>query len=289
MLSLQEKKWVEQVLAQELGEPTSVDAVIPVSGGDTHTAWRVEVEAGVFFLKAYAGPTPSSPFESEVNGLDLLRKHSSFCVPKVIATEPNTLLLEWLDAESGSVGDPDRFSSCLAELHRTTHGYFGLDHSNYIGQLPQLNTTADSWHLFYAAQRLEPQIKQAFDMGLLQGADLRSLEAILSRMEDWFPIEPPALIHGDLWSGNSLSLRTGEVALFDPAVYYGFREMDLAMMHLFGGFHPRVFQLYHEKFPLETGYEERIPLCQLYPLLVHVNLFGSTYVPAVRRVCKSYL
>lgn len=176
----------------------------------------------------------------------------------------------------------------MAQLHRNSSSQFGWKKNNYIGALLQLNSEREQWWEFYAECRLEPLFAKAFDQGYLESGDRRSLEALINRLEELIPKESPALLHGDLWSGNCISNPKGEPLLIDPAVYYGHREMDLAMMKLFGGFGARVFQAYNEEFPLEKDWEERLSIHQLYPLLVHLNLFGSTYLASCRRVWEPF-
>jgi fructosamine-3-kinase len=190
--------------------------------------------------------------------------------------------MEWIQqGKSGPRFDED-FAFKLAAMHRQTDGVFGLDHDNYIGTLPQKNSARNSWAEFYVELRLEPQIRMARDSRLIDAIVVKSFDRVNANMQNLFPTEPPALLHGDLWSGNYMCTDAGEATIFDPAVYYGHREMDLAMSKLFGGFHQSFYHFYHEYFPLENGWEERIFLAQLYPLLVHVNLFGSGYVAQLK-------
>jgi fructosamine-3-kinase len=150
--------------------------------------------------------------------------------------------------------------------------------------LPQSNAPAPTWAEFYRARRIEPQLRRAADDGVASARMLRDGERLLAVMEERVgPPEPPSRLHGDLWGGNLLVDERGDPCLIDPAVHGGHRELDLAMMHLFGGFGARVFEAYDEAFPLAPGHEQRIPLYQLYFLLVHVNLFGGSYVGSVER------
>ena len=178
----------------------------------------------------------------------------------------------------------------MAALHRAGAPCFGLDHNNFIGSLAQTNTVADTWSSFFRERRVLPQLRMAVDSGRITQGLERDFETVLARLEALVGApEPPARLHGDLWGGNLHTAENGEPALIDPAVYGGHREVDLAMMRLFGGFGPRVFDAYAEAFPLAEGHQERVSLYQIYPLLVHVNLFGGGYVASVSQAVRRYL
>jgi fructosamine-3-kinase len=261
----------------------------PVSGGDINAAHRLELFDGRHvFLKSNA-QAPPGMFEAEARGLAWLRAPQAIQVPRVLAIGRAYLALEWIDSGRSSGDFEDRLGRRLAELHRASPGAFGLDHANFIGSLPQANPEHASFASFLRHARLLPQFERAQRTGHFDAATSARFERLLAHIENYLgPNEPPARLHGDLWSGNVLVGSTGEPYLIDPAAYGGHREMDLAMLRLFGGFSERLFDAYADAFPLEPGHVERVPLMQLYPLLVHVNLFGSGYVPAVRRVLDRY-
>ena len=191
-------------------------------------------------------------------------------------------------AVGGTWGAVDDDES-MAALHRHGAPAFGLDHDNYIGRLPQTNTFAVTWAEFYRVRRLGPQLRAAADAGLAPARVRSSFERLFAQIESLCgPPEPPARLHGDLWGGNLIADERGGPCLIDPAVYGGHREIDLAMMKLFGGFAPHVFAAYKEAFPLADGYRERVALYQLYPLMVHVNLFGGGYGSSVERILAKY-
>src|SRR6185369_76069 len=159
-------------------------------------------------------------------------------------------------------------------------------HDNFIGRLPQMNAQLDDpragWAAFYRQRRLEPQLRRAADRGLASARMRRGFDRLFATLETLVgPDEVPARLHGDLWGGNLMCDAAGAPCLIDPAVYGGHREIDLAMMRLFGGFGPRVFAAYDEAWPLADGHEARVDLYQLYPLMVHVNLFGGGYGASV--------
>ena len=184
--------------------------------------------------------------------------------------------------------DAEALGHGLAALHQSPIEQFGLDRDNYVGTVPQDNTPAMQWPAFYASRRLEPLIRTNVDAGQLPSEASTRFDRLAARLETLCgPPEPPALVHGDLWFGNCFGA-DGEPVLVDAAVYGGHREMDLAMMRLFGGFDERTFAAYDELAPLADGHRERVALYQLYPLLVHVTLFGGGYARSVVDALRSY-
>ncbi len=177
----------------------------------------------------------------------------------------------------------------MADLHRQSNPSFGLDHSNFIGSLPQHNEQHLDGTTFFIQQRLEPQLNMALDSKQLTKKDAENFHLLYQRLPELIPEEPPALIHGDLWGGNFICSEKGQGVLIDPAVSYANREMDLAMSRLFGGFAPRFYSAYFESFPTEPNLETRLGLYQIYYLLVHVNIFGGGYVNQVRSVLSQYI
>ena len=282
---------LDQALARALGsEPRNSRAV---GGGDINDAAVVTLEDGRrVFVKTNAR-APRSMFPAEARGLSWLGEADVLRVPRVLAVSaplgegPSFLALELIEP-GGRISDfDDRLGRGLAELHRAGPGTFGLDYDNFIGSLPQDNEPRDDWPTFYRDRRLEPQLRMASDRGLASPALRQGFRALFAVLEERVgPPEPPARLHGDLWGGNLHVDERGEPCLIDPAVYGGHREMDLAMMRLFGGFGPRVFAAYDEAWPLSAGSRERIPLYQLYPLMVHVNLFGGGYVASVESALR---
>jgi len=226
-------------------------------------------------------------FATEARGLHWLQEAGAIRIPRVIAVSderPAYLVLELLTPSRRRPDFDEALGRRLAALHGFGAPSFGLDHDNFIGRLAQSNAAADDWASFYWTSRLEPQLRLATDRGLIDEATRTGFEALrISLPERVGPDETPSRLHGDLWGGNLHVDESGEPCLIDPAVYGGNREIDLAMMRLFGGFGERVFAAYDEAWPLAPGANERVPLYQLYPLLVHVNLFGGSYVGSVKR------
>ncbi|MEM7185010.1 MAG: fructosamine kinase family protein [Bacteroidota bacterium] len=260
----------------------------PLSGGDINDVFLLKCSSESLVLKLNIARRYPGMFEAEANGLRLLASSESFRIPEVMAHgihEANSyLLLEFIPKGNQPTDFWGNFAEKLARLHRTTAPNFGLKYDNYIGSLPQHNEHRTNAGEFYISQRLEPQLKMAVDGGFKLG----SLHNTLTRIDHTIPKEVPALVHGDLWSGNYLVSDIGAPVLIDPAVAFAPREMDLAMMQLFGGFPSEVFALYHEHFPLAADWQERVPLWQLYYLLVHLNLFGSGYLPRVKDILDRY-
>ncbi|WP_080238139.1 fructosamine kinase family protein [Spirosoma rigui] len=286
----------ESILFLALGQTVEVIGTQFLSGGDISTAAQVFSSEGVFFIKwNHAGTALSDTidmFEAEARGLDLLRQTDALYIPQVIGygqqLDKSYLILDYIDP-----GHPDdtyweTLGQSLAVLHSHTQATFGLDFPNYIGSLQQTNTPTASGIDFFFEHRLLPQAGMALYKGLLTKTTYDALFRLRDRLPDLLPNERPALLHGDLWSGNVMVNEHGQPALIDPAVYYGFREADLAHTRLFGGFDQRFYDAYDEAFPLHDGFDERIAIYNLYPLLVHVNLFGSGYVSGVERVLKRF-
>jgi len=284
---------VEASLAAALG--SRVLKARPLAGGDINEAYEAGLADGrAVFVKCNA-TAPNDMFVAEAHGLEWLAQAKALRVPAVLAASGADQLTPFLALElvrpAQRARDFDeRLGHGLAALHRHGAEAFGLDHDNYIGRLPQKNTFAVNWPEFYRVRRLGAQLKAAVDTGLATTRMRRDFERLFRQLDTLCgPPEPPARLHGDLWGGNLITDELGEPCLIDPAVYGGHREIDLAMMKLFGGFGPRVFAAYKEAFPLADGYRERVALYQLYPLLVHLNLFGNSYLSSVQRALGQYL
>lgn len=282
---------LREALERALG--TSVTRTKRLSGGDINEAFEVSLATGAsVFMKTHPRP-PAGMFEAEARGLRWLAEADAIRIPEVLAVSeapPAFLALELLRPGTRRPHFEERLGRSLAALHAFGAPGFGLDHDNFIGRLPQSNATAPDWATFFWASRLEPQLRLAVERGLIDAATRAGFGRLRSALPDLVgPDEPPARLHGDLWGGNLHVDAGGEPCLIDPAVYGGHREMDLAMMRLFGGFGDRVFAAYHEATRLAPGSDERVSLYQLYPLLVHVNLFGGTYVGSVKRALSEYV
>jgi fructosamine-3-kinase len=268
-----------------------------VAGGDINEAARIELSDG---RRAFVKTNLSAPrgmFPAEARGLRWLSEAGALRLPEVYAVcredatgQAAYLVLEWIEPGSPSAGFDENLGRGLAQLHRAHAPHFGFDSDNFIGSLPQDNGCEANWPEFFWKRRLLPQVKRAVSAQRLDISTERSFEKLSHCLTELFPVtEPPARLHGDLWGGNLHTDSSGLPCLIDPAVYGGHREMDLGMMRLFGGFSPRVFAAYAESFPIAPGFEERLALLQLYPLLVHVNLFGGGYATSVKKAVAHYV
>ncbi|MFH5832628.1 fructosamine kinase family protein [Halalkalibaculum sp. DA3122] len=265
-----------------------------VSGGSINQAALIELEdTGRCFLK-WNTATEADLFAKEVRGLALLRSaETDLIVPRVIeqATyngDKGYLLLEYIEEGSGSPASSKAFGRELAALHKTRHTRYGLDHNNYIGKLPQSNYWHDEWIDFFIQERMEPQVSMAVDAGKLSGSVHSSFQRMYQRLPGIFPDEPPSLLHGDLWGGNYFFNSDGKAAIYDPAVYYGNREMEISFTKMFGGFSPEFYRAYNDVWPLSPDFNSRKDIYNLYPLLVHANLFGGHYARQVVSVVRQF-
>lgn len=266
-----------------------------LSGGDINDAFELELGSGArVFLKTNRAAPPSM-FPAEARGLSWLTEARALRVPEVLAVsggradEPSFLVLELLEEGRRQHDFDEQLGRGLARLHRFGAPGFGLDHDNFIGSLPQRNRAHDTWADFFWSERLEPQLARAVAAGRASARLRSGFERLQGKLLQLLgPSEPPSRLHGDLWGGNLHCDESGQPCLIDPAVYGGHREVDLAMMRLFGGFGERVFRAYEEEWPLAPGHGERVALYQLYPLMVHVNLFGGGYAESVERSLARY-
>ena len=263
------------------------------SGGCINSAGVIESNLGLMFVKWNNRHQFPGMFESESKGLNLLREPGVIRVPKPIThgeeDSYSFLLTEFIQSTARSKTYWELLGEQLAALHRNSSDRFGLDHNNYIGSLFQINTQVNDWLEFYIQHRLEYQLKLAVDKGKIEKGINAKFQKFYKELSTVLPTgEPPNLVHGDLWSGNLMTGSEGEPVIFDPAVYFGHREVDLAMTKLFGGFSSRFYDVYNETFPLKPGINERIEIYQLYPLLVHVNLFGGGYGSQVKAILNRY-
>ncbi len=263
-----------------------------VSGGDISDAYLLEGDKESVFCKIGRTDRALEMFRAEGEGLRALARTGVIKTPEVLLCEQvgatTTLVLEYIPSKKPSGSEMEHFGEQLAALHQIPQETFGWPSDNFIGSLPQSNTQGHSWARFYIQERLLPQLELGKKRGLLQQADLplpslmeKVLNSLLAGLQ-------PSLLHGDLWGGNYLIASDGSPYLIDPAIYRGHGEIDLAMSQLFGGFPPAFYKGYENVIPPQQGHLERKGLYQLYYLLVHLNLFGASYLPPVRQWIKHY-
>ncbi|HET6547687.1 MAG TPA: fructosamine kinase family protein [Solirubrobacter sp.] len=254
-----------------------------VGGGDINDAYRVQFDDESFaFVKTRADAAPGE-YAAEAAGLRWLAEPGALRGPDVLGVADDLLVLDWVD--EGRRGEPAAFGAGLAEVHAAGADDFGGPEALHLGPLLLPNDPAPDWPTFYAERRLLPLLERA----RLSASGRAAVERVCARIADLAgPPEPPARLHGDLWSGNVLWGRDGRAWLIDPAAYGGHREVDLAMLRLFGSPGPQFLAAYEERHPLAPGHEERVPLYQLFPLLVHAALFGGGYAASAERAAASF-
>lgn len=286
------KHAVVQNLEKKFGKAIELIKTSTVSGGDINDAYRFETSQGDFFVKKNSASRFPQMFQKEAMGLRLLAKANEIEVPEVVSfgddSETAFLVLKFIKSGSQKNNFWDEFGQQLSNLHKHTNDFFGLEQDNYIGSLHQSNLKHKKWTDFYREERLSSQVKLARDNGRMDAGTVKVFDHFYSKLDEIFPVEPPALLHGDLWGGNFMVGESGNAVIIDPAVYYGHREMDLGMSKLFGGFNSQFYKAYNSNFPLEKGWEQRLDFCNLYPLLVHVNLFGGGYLSSVKSILRKF-
>ena len=264
-----------------------VTEVYPVSGGCINDCYKLETQKSNYFVKLN---DTINLFVEENKGLDLLRASKTFFIPKVykfgVFESSNFLLMEWIEEKNKSDNFWNFFAKNLSELHSTTNDKFGLDHDNYIGSLKQSNTYYYDGVEFFINTRLVPQLEKLNSLN--NSSFFKKFDVLFNLLNEIIPVYQPSLLHGDLWSGNFLIDHNGHACIIDPAVYYGNREADIAMTKLFGGFSEEFYSNYNDYLPMLNGWQERMPIWNLYPLLVHANLFGSSYLNQINSILNKY-
>lgn len=264
-----------------------------VGGGSINQTYQASVnKKEKFFCKINSASKFPLMFETEKNGLELLSSRKIIRLPAVVGTfienDYQVLVLEWI--EQGTTSDRfwTLFGEQLAALHSVHCPYAGLHEDNYMGALPQSNHPSPDWIDFFIHRRLEPQIKLAVDKKLLQRKHHKQFQKLYNELPGIFPTGNLCLLHGDLWSGNFLCDHSGMPVLIDPAVYHGHPAIDLAMTTLFGGFDPVFYKAYNHQMPFPPNYRKQWEICNLYPLLIHLNLFGKGYLQSIISTIQYY-
>jgi len=262
-----------------------------VGGGSINDAFLLSYGPHRVFTKTNSAVKFPQLFEKEKAGLDLLRKCGALRTPAVIGafeTEgEQLLLLEWIAPGERTPAFWKRFGEELARQHGHTAQHFGLDTNNYMGSVPQSNEYHPDWISFFINERLEPLRRKC--SGALPAASSSLFESLYTALPDIFPEHwPPALLHGDLWSGNFLCSAEGDPVLIDPAVHFGHPAADLGLTTLFGGFDKLFYEAYHYHAPLPANHRLQWEVCNLYPLLIHLFLFGNSYLAPIRQTLQRF-
>jgi protein-ribulosamine 3-kinase len=280
------------ILQNYAGRRVKIICFRPLTGGDINKAYKVETSEGLWFAKLNRAKSYPGMFDAEAKGLELLAKAGEILVPGVIGSDTlendSMLILEFVESGREQKDFWQNFGQNLAKLHRHSSQSFGLDHDNYIGSLAQRNSKHTHWIEFFINNRLSPQIKLAHDASKMDSSAIKLFEKLYSFLPEFFPNEIPSLLHGDLWSGNYMTGTSGQAYIIDPAVYYGHRLMDIGMTKLFGGFSREFYKAYCDEYPLENNWNDAVEIANLYPLMVHVNLFGGGYLSSVMSIIKKF-
>lgn len=292
---------LEKTLASILGNHVKLTEITRITGGDINDAFRLTLNDGSHLFMKCNKKDNISFFHAESKGLKAIAQTNAIQTPHIlyIGTEDypvgcSFMLLEFITEQQRVPNYWETFALQLAAMHQapndrfTPGGNYGFTENNYIGTKPQMNSIHDNWTSFFRDCRLEPQFKDA--ERYFQATDIKKIIRLLDQL-DHFLIEPehPSLLHGDLWSGNVITGNDGRAWLIDPAVYVGHAEADIAMTELFGGFPQTFYAAYREVSPLQPGYGHRRDLYNLYHLLNHLNLFGPSYLPSVKRILGEYI
>jgi fructosamine-3-kinase len=286
-------KDIELAIREALGAPFAIDSRAGAGGGCINECHVVRGRGRAFFVKLNV-PERVEMFAAEAAGLEELRRAAAVRVPQPLChgacPAASWIVLEHLELAPAHDKAMRALGRNLARLHRVTRDRYGWGRHNTIGSTPQVNTPADDWVAFWRERRLGYQLKLAAARGH-DGRLAAGGERLLEKLPAFFAgYRPPAsLLHGDLWSGNAAMERGGEPVIFDPAVYYGDREADLAMTELFGGYSRSFYDAYRSEYPLDPGYATRRELYNLYHVLNHLNLFGGGYGAQAGRMIERLL
>jgi len=283
--------FIEKQLSERLGKDVRISKLNEVGGGSINDTYQVVTDiAQSYFLKCNKAAEYPGLFREERKGLEYLGQYvrTPEVVIEDIVEDTQVLLLEWIGSGVRTEGFWKGFGEKLARLHYQSYPEFGFASDNYMGALPQANTYTGNWVDFFTDRRLRPQVELAARNGLMPLHWLDRFENLYRALPSIFAEEKPSLLHGDLWSGNFICDPGSQMVLIDPAVYYGHRSIDLGMTTLFGRFDKAFYEAYHYHFPLPANYDEQWEIANLYPLLVHLNLFGSSYLGSITESLKRF-
>lgn len=286
---------LKKLLSQQFNQTIETLHFQPISGGSINQTFKLSFSnAYTLFCKINSATKFPQLFLKEWQGLETLRKTSIIKTPEVIAysilENYQVLILEWIESGNKAYGFFKKFGEQLAALHGNTAKNFGWEMNNYMGSVPQQNDFNPNWINFFIHQRLEPLIQKCLAKNLLTSTEYGLFKNLYQKLPQVFDDgEKPALLHGDLWSGNFMCNGNNEPVLIDPAVYYGHRSMDIAMTTLFGGFDKTFYESYSYHFSLPPNYGEQQKICNLYPLLIHLLLFGKSYLTSIQQTLNDFV
>ena len=264
----------------------------PFVGSDNHP-YVLEAEPISYFVKTNIG-RPKDFFEKEADGLRMLSIAAArnLVVPRPLfwGEDYGTqyLVMEYIAMVEPSPAFFEKLGIGMAKLHANTNHFFGLQEDNYVGPDKQANGKYENWNNFYVKSRVFPQMRKAYDNQRISAEDVKQIEHLCNQLPNLLPQDKPALLHGDFWKGNVSATSEGTPCIFDPSVYYGNREIDIAMSLLMGGFDEAFYTAYNIQFPLMKGWQQRVGINQLYPLLVLINNYSKDYYGALRKVIAAY-
>jgi fructosamine-3-kinase len=265
-----------------------------VSGGNINETYRIESNGVFFFCKVNSATKFPHLFERESGGLRFIQQQGVITTPEVldyfVFEDKQILILKWIDEGPRTADFWKNFGEQLAALHTVSNTSFGLQEDNYMGSVPQSNKVHTTWTSFFREQRLMPLVALCAEKNLLSSTLQHQFDTLYLQLHHVFDdAQKPALLHGDLWSGNFLCNQQAQPVLIDPAIYFGHPAVDLGMTTLFGGFNQRFYDAYKYHLPLPHNYKEQWQICNLYPLLIHLYLFGKSYVQQIEQTLARYL
>ncbi|KAM3091060.1 fructosamine kinase family protein [Phormidesmis sp. 146-35] len=284
-------KQIEQKISEAIAQPFEISDRTSVSGGCINQGYKVTNGSRSFFVKLNRA-SQFAMFEAEALGLSELSATNTISVPKPIcygvSSDHAYIVLEWLELDRGNRESWEKMGCELARLHQFTKSTaFGWEQNNTIGATLQLNPWTSNWTTFFTQHRIGYQLQLAKQRGGKFPQSDRLLDTIPELLANHHP--QLSLVHGDLWSGNAAVTQSGDPVIFDPATYWGDREVDIAMTELFGGFPSEFYQGYHQIWPLSDSYKQRKTLYNLYHVLNHFNLFGGGYESQANQIMRSLL
>jgi protein-ribulosamine 3-kinase len=286
MNSLQVAAIVEEKFASK------ITSIRPQGGGCINDNYKIIFRKETVFCKVNSATKFPQLFEKEKHGLEILRSNNCK-TPEIIECfekdELQFLILEWIEPGARSYLFWQRLGEQLGKLHLKNNEHFGFTEDNYMGSVPQVNSSYSRWTDFFINCRLKPMVNRCKHLKMLTSEMEMKLERLFGDFPSLYEQVPPSLLHGDLWSGNVICSATGEPIFIDPAVYYGHPSVDIGMTKLFGGFEKSFYEAYFHFLKQDSNFEDQCELSNLYPLLIHLYLFGKSYLPAIETIVNKYI